>query len=82
MADSNRSSAPSVAEGPLSGLRGAVFLLGAITTLRLAALSFHALDLYPDEAQYWTWSRDLAFGYFSKPPVIAWLMRSKPPRFA
>lgn len=74
MADSNRSSAPSVAEGPLSGLRGAVFLLGAITTLRLAALSFHALDLYPDEAQYWTWSRDLAFGYFSKPPVIAWLI--------
>ncbi len=74
MADSNRSSAPSVAEGPLSGLRGAVFLLGAITTLRLAALSFHALDLYPDEAQYWTWSRDRAFGYFSKPPVIAWLI--------
>ena len=28
-----------------------------------------------DEAQYWTWSRELAFGYFSKPPMIAWLIR-------
>ena len=28
-------------------------------------------DLLPDEAQYWSWSRHLAFGYFSKPPIIA-----------
>ena len=28
-----------------------------------------------DEAQYWTWSRDLDFGYFSKPPLIAWIIR-------
>ena len=28
-----------------------------------------------DEAQYWTWSRELAFGYFSKPPMIAWVIR-------
>lgn len=47
-------------------------ILAAITGLRLASLAFFSLDLYPDEAQYWSWSRDLAFGYFSKPPVIAW----------
>jgi len=33
------------------------------------------LDLYGDEAQYWSWSRDLAFGYYSKPPLLAWIIR-------
>ena len=33
-----------------------------------------AVDLFFDEAQYWSWSRDLAFGYFSKPPLLAWLI--------
>jgi 4-amino-4-deoxy-L-arabinose transferase-like glycosyltransferase len=30
------------------------------------------IGLGPDEAQYWTWSQDLAWGYYSKPPAIAW----------
>lgn len=30
------------------------------------------LGLGPDEAQYWTWSQKLSFGYYSKPPGIAW----------
>lgn len=30
------------------------------------------IGLGPDEAQYWTWSQQLAFGYYSKPPAIAW----------
>jgi 4-amino-4-deoxy-L-arabinose transferase-like glycosyltransferase len=30
------------------------------------------LELYPDEAQYWLWSRALDFGYYSKPPMVAW----------
>ena len=29
-------------------------------------------SLGPDEAQYWTWSQDLSFGYYSKPPGISW----------
>lgn len=33
------------------------------------------LSLAPDEAQYWTWSRHLDFGYYSKPPLIAWQIR-------
>lgn len=40
--------------------------------LRLFALVATPADLGPDESQYWFWSRDLAFGYFSKPPMIAW----------
>jgi 4-amino-4-deoxy-L-arabinose transferase-like glycosyltransferase len=32
------------------------------------------VDLFIDESQYWSWSRELAFGYFSKPPLLAWLI--------
>lgn len=30
------------------------------------------IGLAPDEAQYWTWSQALDWGYYSKPPGIAW----------
>lgn len=30
------------------------------------------IGLGPDEAQYWLWSEDLSWGYYSKPPGIAW----------
>jgi len=30
------------------------------------------VGLGPDEAQYWTWSQHLDWGYYSKPPAIAW----------
>lgn len=30
------------------------------------------IHLSPDEAQYWTWSQALDWGYYSKPPGIAW----------
>lgn len=30
------------------------------------------IHLGPDEAQYWTWSQALDWGYYSKPPGIAW----------
>ena len=32
-------------------------------------------DLCGDEAEYWAWSRKLAWSYFSRGPVIAWLIR-------
>jgi 4-amino-4-deoxy-L-arabinose transferase-like glycosyltransferase len=32
------------------------------------------LDLAPDEAYYWDWSRVPDWGYYSKPPMVAWLM--------
>ena len=28
--------------------------------------------MHGDEAQYWSWSQDLDWGYFTKPPLIAW----------
>lgn len=48
----------------------------AITGLRLLWLAFQPADLYPDEAQYWFWAQHPAFGYYSKPPLIAWLIAS------
>jgi len=52
--------------------RAAILLTTALTFARLIALFRTPLELYPDEAQYWLWSRTLAFGYYSKPPMIAW----------
>jgi 4-amino-4-deoxy-L-arabinose transferase-like glycosyltransferase len=46
-----------------------------VTLWRLAWLPFDARDLFVDEAQYWFWGRELAWGYYSKPPLIGWLMR-------
>jgi 4-amino-4-deoxy-L-arabinose transferase-like glycosyltransferase len=49
-----------------------VVILALLTLVRLAGLTFSTVDLFFDEAQYWAWSREPAFGYFSKPPLLAW----------
>jgi 4-amino-4-deoxy-L-arabinose transferase-like glycosyltransferase len=49
-------------------------LVAAITALRVLWLRVQPADLYPDEAQYWFWAKHLAFGYYSKPPLVAWLI--------
>jgi 4-amino-4-deoxy-L-arabinose transferase-like glycosyltransferase len=54
------------------GLGLAVGLLAILTLIRLAGLRLSEVDLFFDEAQYWAWSREPAFGYFSKPPLLAW----------
>lgn len=47
-------------------------VVGLLTALRLLWLSATPLDLYGDEAQYWIWAQAPAFGYYSKPPLVAW----------
>lgn len=59
-------------QGSNGELRAALLLIAALTVARLIALFGTPLELYPDEAQYWLWSRTLDFGYYSKPPMIAW----------
>lgn len=49
-------------------------LIAALTILRLAVNGLSGTDLFVDEAQYWDWSRALALGYYSKPPLLAWLI--------
>src|SRR5437764_11537544 len=34
------------------------------------------LDLAPDEAHYWDWSRHLDWSYYSKGPLVAYLIRA------
>src|SRR5260370_6183533 len=46
----------------------------AITGWRLLWLALQPAALFPDEAQYWVWSQQLALGYYSKPPLVAWLI--------
>ncbi len=54
----------------------ALTFVGAVTLWRLTALGFDRTDLWVDEAQYWLWSQNLDWGYFSKPPMIAFLVRA------
>ncbi len=54
----------------------AVFLIiAALTAFRLIAIYFSRTELFFDESQYWAWSKVLDFGYFSKPPMLAWSIR-------
>jgi len=49
-------------------------VVAAITAVRLLWLAWQPVGLYPDEAQYWFWAQHPAFGYYSKPPLVAWLI--------
>lgn len=49
-------------------------ILAAVTLVRLIGLGLSVVDLYFDESQYWTWAQQPALGYFSKPPLIAWII--------
>ena len=45
-----------------------------LVVLRVCALFVDPNSLYADETQYWLWSQTLDWGYFSKPPLIAWII--------
>jgi len=51
-----------------------VFMLFSLGAARLLGLYFSPMNLHGDEAQYWAWSRTFDWGYFSKPPMIAWVI--------
>ncbi|MEI9965071.1 MAG: hypothetical protein WDM92_10500 [Caulobacteraceae bacterium] len=46
--------------------RAALWLAAGLTLARIAAIFLSPLELYPDEAQYWLWSRVLHWGYASQ----------------
>ena len=56
----------------------AALILG-IGFARIVALALNPIELYADESQYWVWSLQLDWGYFSKPPMIAWLIHLMTP---
>jgi hypothetical protein len=49
-------------------------LIAVLFLYRLWVVHHAGISLFFDEAQYWDWSRHLAWGYFSKPPLIAGLI--------
>ena len=53
--------------------------LAVICTVMLCQVAFLVYgcdwDLCADEAEYWAWSRRLDWSYFSRGPLIAWLIR-------
>ena len=44
-----------------------------LATLRVLYVLFYPIDLSPEEAQYWDWSRHLDLSYYSKPPMVAYM---------
>ncbi len=57
-------------------LRAGIIAVLALTLYRVVLLAFASADLFVDEAQYWAWGQHLEFGYYSKPPLIAWVIRA------
>jgi hypothetical protein len=52
-------------------------LVVAVTVLlRLRWLADCPLDLAPDEAHYWDWARHIDWSYYSKGPLVAWLIHA------
>ena len=50
--------------------------LGVIVLVRLVMMLVvvNGADLAGDEAYYWDWGRRPDWGYYSKPPMIGWMM--------
>jgi 4-amino-4-deoxy-L-arabinose transferase-like glycosyltransferase len=50
-------------------------MLAVVCAVRLIWHANEPIGIVGDEAYYWDWGRKLDWGYFSKPPGIAWLNR-------
>ena len=53
-------------------VQSALVLTLLITCYRFVILATSDLNLYSDEAYYWGWAQHFDFGYYSKPPMVAW----------
>ena len=60
----------------LCPLLAGLLVLGAATGHILYLVNNPPLDLAPDEAHYWDWSRHLDWSYYSKGPLVACLIRA------
>lgn len=57
-------------------LKNLYLFIVVISLFRVLSLyiNVHFIDLYMDESYYWGWSRSFELGYYSKPPMVAWLI--------
>ena len=49
-------------------------MIALFVALRVVIIVASPLEIGPDEAQYWRWAQTLDFGYYSKPPLVAWVI--------
>ena len=61
-------------ENTKNPLKNIIIVLLVILLCRVLTLATNGMNLFFDEAQYWHWSKGISFGYFSKPPVVAWVI--------
>ncbi len=54
--------------------RAALAIMLSFALVRLWIAASGQIDLAQDEAQYWDWSRRLQLSYYSKGPLIAWII--------
>ena len=54
-------------------LREVIILTVIISIIRIIYVLSGHIDLSPEEAQYWLWSKYLDLSYYSKPPLIAYM---------
>lgn len=52
----------------------ALLLLSSVTVFHLWYVRAGVVELAPDEAHYWEWSRRLDWSYYSKGPMVAYLI--------
>ncbi|MDD5035404.1 MAG: glycosyltransferase family 39 protein [Methylococcaceae bacterium] len=52
-----------------------IAILALLALYRCYVLWHSSIQLYFDEAYYFGWSQQIDFGYYSKPPMIAWEIR-------
>ena len=55
-------------------IKTSFFLCGIVLLIKIFAVYNTNFDLFGDEAQYWIWSKSPDLGYYSKPPLLAWLI--------
>lgn len=56
--------------------RLAIAIIAGLLAVRIVLVIVSPLELYADEAQYWRWGESLEWGYYSKPPMIAWMIHA------
>lgn len=52
----------------------AAAMIAVAAVLRLAVNALGLVPVHFDEAQYWAYGQELAWGHFSKPPLVGWLI--------
>ena len=54
--------------------RTVLLALVLVAVARSLAIVMSPLELGVDEAQYWLWSTEFDFGYYTKPPLTSWII--------